>query len=191
MKYENVDPRVLKINMNELCARLSVRSIDAFDFSALYDRLIAEAKPAYVATRVGVIRNGDAIQIGNTKTESKALAKFFEGASDYIALVATLGIGVDRLILKTSKLSASEAFVIDAMADALVESLCDFAEAELCKDITASGRFSPGYADLELSVGYELLSLCSAEKMLGIKVSESGLMIPKKSVNALIAVKDE
>ena len=191
MKYENVDPRVLKINMNELCARLSVRSIDAFDFSALYDRLIAEAKPAYVATRVGVIRNGDAIQIGNTKTESKALAKFFEGASDYIALVATLGIGVDRLILKTSKLSASEAFVIDAMADALVESLCDFAEAELCKDITASGRFSPGYADLELSVGYELLLLCSAEKMLGIKVSESGLMIPKKSVNALIAVKDE
>ena len=79
----------------------------------------------------------------------------------------------------------------DAMADALVESLCDFAEAELCKDITAFGRFSPGYADLELSVGYELLSLCSAEKMLGIKVSESGLMIPKKSVNALIAVKDE
>lgn len=189
MNYKALDPRDLKINNNELAARLAVPTVEGFDFSELYERLISAARPAYVAERVDLIRENGEICIGKVKTASKALEKFSENASEYIVFAATLGVGVDRLILKSSKLSPREAFVIDAMADSLIESLCDFAEEELCRGISASGRFSPGYADLELSVGYEILSVCKAEKVLGIKVSEGGLMIPRKSVNAIIAVK--
>ena len=191
MDYRFVDPRELKIDECELCARLSVRSLEELDFSELYDRLISEAKPAYAAVRVELYKSERGIRIGSVTTESQALRKLTEGASDCIVLAATLGIGVDRLIYRASKLSHSEAFVLDAIADALIESLCDLAEAEVCQGLYTTGRFSPGYADLELSVGYEILSLCSAEKILGIKTSDSGLMIPKKSVNALIAIKDE
>ena len=190
MNYKSVDPRILKINENELKARLAIPTLESCELSALYNRLLSESKPMYVATRVELIRENGGIRIGGIKTESRALLKFSEGASSYIAMVATLGVGVDRLILKTSKISSADAFIIDAMADALIEALCDYAEEEICQGLVASGRFSPGYADLELSAGYEILSLCNAEKMLGIKVTESGLMIPKKSVNALIAVKE-
>lgn len=190
MNYKNVDVRLLKINKNELMARLSMPTLADDDFSDLYDLLILEAKPAYAATRVPIMRDNGGIVVGYVKTESRALAEFSNGATSYIALVATLGVGVDRLILKASKTSSVNAFIIDAMADALIEALCDYAESELCKGLDANGRFSPGYADLELSVGYEILSLCKAEKTLGIKVTESGLMVPKKSVNALIAVKE-
>ena len=190
MDYKSVDPRILKINENELKARLATPTLDSCEVAELYQRLLSEAKPTYVATRVELMRENGGIQIGGMRTESRALSKFSDGASSYIAMVATLGVGVDRLILKTSKISSTDAFIIDAMADALIEALCDYAEEKLCQGLLTNGRFSPGYADLELSVGYEILSICNAEKLLGIKVSESGLMIPKKSVNALIAVKE-
>ena len=77
-----------------------------------------------------------------------------------------------------------------ALADALIEALCDFAEAEVCSGLDTSGRFSPGYADLELSLGKEIIALTDAERTLGIKLTESGLMVPKKSVNAIIAVRN-
>lgn len=190
MNCKIIDPHILKINENELKARLAIPTIESYQLSELYERLLWESKPMYVATRVDLMRENDGICIGGVRTESRALLKFSEGASSYIALVATLGVGVDRLILKASKKSSLDAFIIDAMADALIEALCDHAENELCRGLVTSGRFSPGYADLELSVGYEILSLCNAERMLGIKVTESGLMVPKKSVNALIAVKE-
>lgn len=190
MYYKTLDPRDLKININELCARLSAPSVDGFDFTKLYEELIFVAQPSYVAERVELIKDGDEIIIGGSRTGSRSLIKLSEGASGYIVFAATLGIGVDRLILKRSKTSSAEAFVIDAMADALIEALCDCAEEEVCRGILTSGRFSPGYGDLELSVGREILSVCRADKTLGIKISESGLMIPKKSVNAIIAVKE-
>ena len=190
MDYKTVDARILKINKNELMARLAMPTLADNDFSELYYLLLSEARPAYAATRVPIIRDNGGIIVGCVKTASRALTEFSSGATSYIALVATLGVGVDRLILKASKTSSVNAFVIDAMADALIEALCDYAECELCQGLNAKGRFSPGYADLELSVGYEILSLCKAEKTLGIKVTESGLMVPKKSVNALIAVKE-
>lgn len=190
MDYKNIDPRILKINTNELCARLAIPLQCDFDFSELYERLVSEAKPAYVTKRVELIRENGEIRIGGIKTSSKALWRFSSGASGYILLVATLGIGVDRLILKTSKLSAKESFIIDAMADALIEALCDYAQKEIGECSSVGGRFSPGYADLELDVGYEILKACNAEKLLGIKITESGLMVPKKSVNAIIAIKE-
>lgn len=190
MDYKNIDPRILKINTNELCARLAIPLQCDFDFSELYERLVSEAKPAYVTKRVELIRENGEIHIGGIKTSSKALWRFSSGASGYILLVATLGIGVDRLILKTSKISAKESFIIDAMADALIEALCDYAQKEVGECSSVGGRFSPGYADLELDAGYEILKACNAEKLLGIKITESGLMVPKKSVNAIIAVKE-
>ena len=190
MDYKNIDPRILKINTNELCARLAIPLQCDFDFSDLYERLVSEAKPAYVTKRVELIRENGEIHIGGIKTSSKALWRFSSGASGYILLVATLGIGVDRLILKTSKISAKESFIIDAMADALIEALCDYAQKEVGECSSVGGRFSPGYADLELDAGYEILKACNAEKLLGIKITESGLMVPKKSVNAIIAVKE-
>ena len=134
-------------------------------------------------------RENGAIYIGNAKSESKSLAKLCQSSDECLLLCATLGIGVDRLVLKTASISARDAFVIDAMADALIESLCDYAEARICEGLLTTGRFSPGYGDLELSLGGEIIALTDAERAIGIKLTASGLMIPKKSVNAIIAIR--
>ena len=106
-------------------------------------------------------------------------------------MVATLGVGVDRLIAREQHLSVSDAFVIDAMADALIEALCDNAERRLTEGEAVVPRFSPGYADLPLGVGAEIVRLLGADVRLGISFTESGLMIPRKSVSAIVCIRDE
>lgn len=189
MIYERVEPGDLVLDMRELSARLGY-PVDSLthNIKDLYESLKMFATPAYCAVYANITRQNEAIIIGNARTVSKALNKVFDGSNECILLAATLGVGVDRLILKTAGRSAHDAFVIDALADAMIESLCDRAQMSLCTDISTQPRFSPGYADLPLSFGKEILLLTDAERTLGIKLSESGMMLPKKSVNAIIAI---
>ena len=190
MIYKETDPTKLRIDARELRARLSSPGgLEGAVAERLYGELLSVAKPAYVATRVELSRQNGGIALGRIVSRSEALARLTDGCSAGVALVCTLGVGVDRLILKRAQISPAEAFILDALADAMVEALCDLAESETC-DLGASPRFSPGYADIELSLGKEIIALTSAEKLLGIRFTESGLMIPKKSVNALVAIKD-
>lgn len=191
MIYRNVDAREIKLDRRELAARLGTpHGLEGGEFAGIYDELVKVAKPAYVAMRVKLNREKDGISIGKTLSKSTSLMKISEGASSALVLVATLGVGVDRLILKAAQLSPSRAFITDAMADALIEALCDLAESRICEGLATRPRFSPGYGDLELSLGNELIALSGADKTLGIRMTESGLMVPKKSVNALIIIKD-
>ena len=81
----------------------------------------------------------------------------------------------------------------DAMASALTEQLSDAAEAEILAGLPGlhpTWRFSPGYGDLPLTVQDDLLRSVNAEKRLGVTLSESGMLIPSKTVTALIGLSD-
>ena len=191
MIFKAIDPKELNINSRELRARMSAPcDLENGITAKLYSELVSAAKPAYVATRVKLKRQNGEITIGKFNSESRALIKLCDDCSSVFVLVATLGVGVDRLILKKTLTSKAEAFVTDALADAMIEALCDLAEDELSSELMVKGRVSPGYSDIELSLGKELIVLTAADKTLGIKFTESGMMVPQKSVNALIAIKN-
>lgn len=191
MIFKSVDPRELQIDTRELSARLGMPVTEAdIAGSEAYRSLVAIARPTYSAVRVKLNRDNGAITVGGVRSESKALIKLCDGADESILLTATLGVGTDRLVLKRASASAYDAFMVDAIADAMIEALCDLAQAQLCEGIDASGRFSPGYGDLELSFGEVILTLTDAERLLGIKMTSGGMMIPKKSVSAIIAIKN-
>ena len=190
MIYECVDPRELKIDIREISARLGTPvGVLPKDVEEIIESVLCAAKPAYVAVHTKISRQNDRIFVENIATDSRALFEVCRESDECILVVATLGVGVDRLILRTSSISPYDSFVADAVADALIEALCDHAEEKLVAGLVTRGRFSPGYADLELSFGKEIIRLTDAERLLGIKQSDSGLMIPKKSVNAIIAIR--
>lgn len=192
MIYERIDPSELVIDERELYARLRApmgSTVEGFD--RLKDMLLSAVTPAYSAVYATLSRHNGGITIENYEINSRALSETCRDSDECVLVAATLGIGVDRLILRTANISPRDAFVIDAMADALIEALCDRAENAVCGDREHAPRFSPGYADLDLRVGEEILIRTDAERRLGIKLSDSGLMIPKKSVNAIIAIKSK
>ena len=192
MIYDSINARDLRIDIRELSARLGVPiGTDVGNMSELFEILVSIAKPMYSAVRVNINRQNNGLMIGKRYTESLALGKVLEDSDECILFVATLGIGVDRILIKTAERSPKDAFWLDAFSDALIEALCDEAGARICRGLDTTSRFSPGYADLELSFGKEILALTDSERLLGIKLSESGLMIPKKSVNAIIGIRNK
>ena len=81
-------------------------------------------------------------------------------------------------------------FLADALSDALVEGVCDMAEADVGESLKLGNRFSPGYGDLPLSVGRDIVSNTRSDILLGIRFTDSGLALPKKTVTAIIPVYD-
>lgn len=51
-------------------------------------------------------------------------------------------------------------------------------------------RFSPGYGDLPLSLQNDLLDLLDAPRRVGLTASASHILLPRKSVTAILGVAD-
>ncbi|MBE7062777.1 MAG: hypothetical protein IJN25_02610 [Clostridia bacterium] len=104
------------------------------------------------------------------------------GAAGVAVLAATLGISVDREIGKNQAVDMARAAVLDACAAALIETYCD---ENMPDGISGVYRFSPGYGDYPLAMQPRLLKAVRAEKI-GITVLESHMLLPTKSVTAVI-----
>lgn len=127
------------------------------------------------------------------QSESRDLHKNLCGCERVILFAATLGSEVDRLIRRYSRLEVSKALIVQAAAAALVEAYCDGENERLRVEFLKEGcylrpRFSPGYGDFPLSVQKDLLRALEAEKRVGITLTDSYLMIPSKSVTAVIGI---
>lgn len=138
------------------------------------------------------VRDGS-LDCGCFQTSSRSLLKNLGGCARVLVMAATLGTGVDRLLLKYGKLFMARAVVMQAAAAALIEEVCDRNFESWRKEYEEKGlylrpRFSPGYGDFPLSVQKDLLGGLEAGKRLGITLTEGGLMMPSKSVTAVIGI---
>lgn len=123
--------------------------------------------------------------------ESEKLVRNLSGCSGAFVFVATTSLAVDRLIKKHSSLRLSRAVVIDAVASAAVEGLCDLLCDKLKNEykVDFRPRFSPGYGDLSIACQSEVLSACEATRKIGVTLNSSFMMIPSKSVSAVVGVR--
>lgn len=189
--FRQISPNEFKVNEYELSARIGLCS------SCMEERLMenipdlmARVTPKYSAVRCEVEYISDsAVKIGGIEIKSRDIIKNLGGAKEAYLFAATLGAEVDRFLLRLGMISGAERFVVDGYASALVEALCDFAESEIFGESPRCKRFSPGYGDLPLDIQGELLVRVSAENLLGITLTDKKMMVPTKSVTAIIGCK--
>ena len=108
-----------------------------------------------------------------------------------VLLVCTLGAGFDRMLKEWEVRDMARAAVMDVCGSAWTESVCDEAENEIRGRFPGrylTDRFSPGYGDLPLSLQADFLRATDAGRKLGITVNESFLMMPCKTVTAVIGL---
>lgn len=110
-----------------------------------------------------------------------------------VLLAATLGAQSERMLLRARAQGAERALLLDAVMSAAIEEVCDQAERKLREEIQREGlyltdRFSPGYGDMPLAQTKEICEVFNAAKSIGLTVSHSGIMIPRKSVTAVMGV---
>lgn len=130
---------------------------------------------------------------GCFQTCSRKLSKNLADCDELLVFAATLGTGADHLIRKYSRLEMSRAVVMQAASAAMIEAYCDQVCGALKADYEARGRylrprFSPGYGDFPLACQPELLNALEAGKRIGIKLTDSLLMMPSKSVTAVMGI---
>ncbi|HSP47227.1 MAG TPA: vitamin B12 dependent-methionine synthase activation domain-containing protein [Clostridiaceae bacterium] len=122
----------------------------------------------------------------------KQIARLLKDCSRVYVMACTLGAQADRMIELKGFLSPTLGMVTDACASAYIESWCDQCQEEIAKSLEPGEkltfRFSPGYGDLPLSDQKAVLAELQAEKRIGLFLTESFLMTPRKSVVALLGV---
>lgn len=111
-------------------------------------------------------------------------------------LAATLGLAVEQRIYFYSRLNLTKAVILDACASAFIEALCDKVEKEIQVLAQKEGyylttRYSPGYGDLSLEFQPQIISVLDAYQKIGLSATENYLLLPRKSVTALIGLQKE
>lgn len=111
-------------------------------------------------------------------------------------MAATLGLGPDRLIARAQAEGLmSRALALQAVSAAMIEAWCDRVNAELQGQALECGkrcrpRFSPGYGDFPLECQPGLFRLLGVQRNIGVTLTDSLLMLPTKSVTAVIGLCD-
>lgn len=139
--------------------------------------------------------DGDKLDLTFAQVESRALAKNLAGCEKILLFLATIGLGIDRLITRYSRISPAKALWFQAIGAERIESLCDLFCEERDQELLAEGkklrpRFSPGYGDLPLALQKEIFRVFEREKT-GVFLNESLLMTPSKSVTAIAGIGDK
>ena len=121
------------------------------------------------------------------------IRRFLSACDSVVLFAATLGAEAENLIRRAAKRSMAEAVILDAAGSAAIEMVCD----NFCEDLAAAlsprhltDRFSPGYGDMPLDDQRAFFRVLDISRRIGVSLSESNLMIPQKSVTALIGVSD-
>ncbi len=136
-----------------------------------------------------VCLTGDTVTVGGASFASRSLCECLAGAREAILLAATVGVGIDRLLLRYGRLSPVRALLLQAIGAERVEALLSVFTRERERELRRlTRRFSPGYGDLPLASQRALLPLLDAERTLGITLNESLLMSPTKSVTAIVGI---
>lgn len=126
------------------------------------------------------------------RVESASLAAHLSGCHRVRLFAATVGLDMDRLIAKYSRLSPARGLLMQAVGTERIEALCDAFCRETADQLgPVRSRFSPGYGDWPLSWQTTLFALLDPPRQIGVMLSDSLLMTPTKSVTALIGIGEE
>ena len=151
-------------------------------------------EPRYVVREFHLKMPGDGvIETDCFRTVSRNLEKNLKDCHKLLVFAATLGIGVDHLIRRYNRLDMSRTVALQAGAAAVLEEYCDQVCRKLREDYERQGfylrpRFSPGYGDFPLDCQPQILHGLEAGKRVGITLTEGFLMMPTKSVTAVMGV---
>ena len=136
---------------------------------------------------------GDIRLEGGTVIYSESIARVMSGCSEMLVFGATLGTEADILIKRETAANIAMGAVMQATAAAYIEEYCDEIQTELNKRFSAEGeplgdRFSPGYGDFALEYQRELFAILDCPRRIGLTLTDSFIMIPSKSVTAVIPI---
>ena len=146
-------------------------------------------KACYMLVPVSVCEG--VVDFGVFAVNSADLARNLHGCEKAVIFAATLGMAQELQRKRAAIVSPVKSLIFDAMGSAAIEELCD----RVCNEIGLKNpsyqlrpRFSPGYGDFFLEHQRKVVDVLDAHRKIGITLSDGMLMIPQKSVTAVVGL---
>ncbi len=195
----SLDAGELEIKKSEILRYMGQRCEDE-RIDRIIDSLVGDAKKSSRPKACFVLKDlrieGEKIHIADMEIKSKSLMKNLSGCEMAILIVFTLGTDTDRFIESNLTASSVQGVCADAISTALCEEyadrLCGELEEYFKKDgFTLMPRFSAGYGDFGLEYQKDFIRCTEAMKRCGVSVTDALMLVPTKSVSAIIGLKGE
>lgn len=182
------------------------RPLSPEDARLLQQMEAAEAKLMQAAAPQGIYRFAE-LGSGMLNLPGNAIKKHLAECNGMVIMAVTLGAGIDRLIRTAQIRDMAEAVLLDSGASILAEQCADILEAYIQSETAEAsgmcgtaadgaqgmhftGRYSPGYGDFPIEMQGRLLKEVDGPKTIGLTVNESHILIPRKSITAIIGTAD-
>lgn len=156
--------------------------------------LINTVSPRFIWRIFKLIHDSNDICCGGITLTGNSITEHLSGCSDAVFMAATLSSQGDTMIAKAQARSMTDALITDALASAGIEQICNKAElliGQELKDKYMTWRFSPGYGDLPIDLQEDILKVLDTQRKIGLTVTDSSVLIPTKSVTAIIGISDK
>lgn len=154
-------------------------------------------QPKFIYDVYSINKSEKNVEITGTslKLLGKDINKLLKDCDKCILMAVTLGNNIERRIRFYERIDLTKAVILDACATTAVEEICDLIQNKIKEGYIKEGksltfRYSPGYGDLSLDIQKDFMNVLNAERRIGVTVSEHMLLFPRKSVTAIIGIKN-
>ncbi len=191
-----MEPRLTKLNENEILLYLGYRGQECppeveKQIERCIEAVEKAATPRLVWRRLP-LRKG---AFSMLPLEGNDIHMLLADCIEVVFMAITLGPGVEQLLMRNEVTNMADAVIMDACASTAIENVANHFETDLRKELQAEGlfltdRFSPGYGDYPLAVQKKFCELLDTGRRIGLSVSPSMLLIPRKSVTAVLGISE-
>ena len=188
------EPRFTTLNMNEILKYLGFRGQElteeiAAQIRRCTDEVLAAATPRLTYRHVPL---EDGAVLGVTFAGND-IPRMLEPCEEVVLFGATLGPGVERLMMRYEVVNAADSVIMDACASTAIENICNNFESDMRHAVEAEGRyltdrFSPGYGDLPITEQPKFFALLDMTRRIGVSLTPTTIMVPRKSVTAIMGI---
>jgi len=151
--------------------------------------------PDFFSRSLGIIsfENKRIILEGEININSGKIAKLLCGADAVEAVICTIGEQLEKLSAELFGSDPSLALALDGLANAAIDQMmekicCDLEVEALAEGLKISTPVSPGSSEWPLEIGQPVLFGAIKPDPNVIRLSESFLMIPKKSSSFIVGI---
>ena len=157
-------------------------------------REIARPRGTFRRVPLSCMENEYYLLNGKLHLPGRSIKNHLKDSREAILITGTLGISIDQHLRSLQVSDIKKAVMSDSVASAAIENILDQIQADIRSTLTAgehlTDRFAPGYGDLPIELNGPLSQLLDTKRRIGLTVTGSGIMIPRKSILAIIGVAD-
>jgi len=132
-------------------------------------------------------RSGDTITVGRADFTSRILAKNLEGAERVFPYIITIGEALENEARASRNVAGQ--LLLDELGNSALDSSVKYLESCVSEEygLRVISNMSPGQLDWSIDQQRQLFSIFNdVENAIGVKLTDSMLMVPRKSVSGIM-----